>query len=184
MNFLNQFQKIGENVFSLLKREEYEYYKFQKLLLETNKSVRQLVFKYSSKSSKYKSLIDSNLIQIDKNKYVSVIFTDGKGSVTYEFFNEKRNEVLTIFTNGQEHIFSIEGIEVIDKKQKQEIYQLLNLSEALLKLQDICQIKKQENHPVSVNKPQLTVNYGNNSIFFDIENREFMEKKINRLKKK
>lgn len=183
MNFLEKFQNIGNNVFSLLKNKEYEYYPFQKLLLQTNKSVRNLVFKYNSKNNKYKSLIDSNHIQIDKNKYVRIIFTEGKGSVTYEFFNEKNHELLTIFTNGQEHCFLIEGIEVINKNQKQELYQLLELPKTFLKIQNICQKKKQENKTVSVDKPQLTVNYIKNNIFFDIENKQFMENKINRLKK-
>lgn len=182
MKVLDKFNQISSNIFSLLKKEHYNAFDFQNLLLQTNKSVRKIVFKYNGQNSKYESFLDTNNIEINNNLFVNIIFTQAKGSVTYEFFNREHKELVTIFTNGQYHDFLMEGIKVVDKKQIQQIYDLLDLSKTLLSVQKICQQKKEENQKVTVEKPTLTPSYITNTVFADFDNKDFIANKINNLK--
>lgn len=182
MKVLEKFKQIGNNIFSVFQKEQYNAFDFQDLLLKTNKSTRKIVFKYNSKTSKYESFLDTNDIELKDNLFVNIIFTNRKGSVTYEFFNKEKKELVTIFTNGQHHDFLMEGIKVLDKKQIQEIYELLDLPNSLLTLQKICQNKREENQKVITPKPELTPSYITNTMFCDLDNKDFIAEKIKNLK--
>lgn len=180
---LDKFKQVGKNIFSVFEKNQYNDFDFQNLLLKTNKSVRKIVFKYDSKNSKYESFLDTNNIQVNGNLYVNIIFTNTKGSVTYEFKNKTQQELLTVYTNGQHHDFLMEGVKILDKHQIQEVYNILDLSKTLVKIQKICEVARSDKEKSTSQKPELTPHYINNTVFCDINNQEFISNKINNLKK-
>ena len=183
MKVLDKFKQVGKNIFSVFEKNQYNDFDFQNLLLKTNKSVRKIVFKYDSKNSKYESFLDTNNIQVNGNLYVNIIFTNTKGSVTYEFKNKTQQELLTVYTNGQHHDFLMEGVKILDKHQIQEVYNILDLSKTLVKIQKICEVARSDKEKSTSQKPELTPHYINNTVFCDINNQEFISNKINNLKK-